>query len=458
MTARRALMISAAVAAVVHLIALGSVPLMVTPDGHDYINWAQSVMDGTGRWFSPHRTPGYPFLLAAAFSVLGRGGAAVLVLNHLLAWGTCVLVSLTAVELGGPAFGLAAGLLFALEPWSLVWSTYALTETPAAFLAAAAAAAALLLRRGRTAEAVLLGVLLSAGCLMRPALQVLVPFLAAAWLLRVDAPLRRRRVLAATLAAAFFAASSPWLVYAGRRGVHGFARGSNWVLWYGTAFHGLLDPGYAAEPKALAAWKAAVGDGPATNDQLSRVVESVGAYDDSAEDSALGAWARASLLRRPIGYAKAGLYTLLWQLNAGVAGKPAMYDEMRLLARRPFLAVEYPVAPNFQGAGRFQNWEKFSMGWSGGVLAPYVLWWAESAPRGLPQIPLFLAALAAALWALARRDWGLAAFFAAPLALVAASCVLLMPVTRYGLPAWTLWYPAAAWLAGRLARRKQPSA
>ena len=456
MTAKRALLIVAGVSGLVHLIALGSIPLIVTPDGHDYITWAQSVMDGTGQWFSPHRTPGYPWLLAGLFSLLGRGGAALLLMNHVLAWATTVLVALMAVELGGPTCGLAAGLLLAVEPWSLVWSTYALTETPATFFATAAAATALLCRRDRFAVPVLLGVLLSAACLMRPALQALVPFLAAAWILRVDAPSRRRFALGAALAGAFLAASAPWLVYAGRRGVHGFARGSNWVLWYGTAFHGLLDRGFPADAKAKGAYASIVGDGAPTNDQLSRVVTEVGAFDDPAQDGALGAWARASLLKRPGGYLKAGLYTLLWQLNAGVAGKPAMYDEMRLLTRRPFAAGAYPVAPNFQGAGHFPNWERFSMSWSGGILAPYLLWWGESAPRGLPQIPLFLFALAALVSAIFLRDWGLAAFFAGSLALVGASCALLMPVTRYALPAWTLWYVAAAWVAKRAAPRLKP--
>lgn len=453
MTAKRALLIVAAVSGVLHLIALGTVPLIVTPDGHDYITWAQSVMDGTGQWFSPHRTPGYPWLLAGLFSALGRNGEALLLMNHALAWATCVLVALMAVELGGAVWGLAAGLLFAVEPWSLVWSTYALTETPATFFAVASAAAALLLRPGRVATPVLLGVLLACGCLMRPALQVLVPFLAAAWLLRVDAPAKRRWALAGALAAAFLAASAPWLAYAGRRGVHGFARGSNWVLWYGTAFHGLLDRDHPADARAKAAYRAIVGDGAPTNDQLSRVVTEVDAFNDPAQDAALGAWARASLLRRPGGYALAGFYTLLWQLNAGVAGKPAMYDEMLLLARRPFMAVDYPVAPNFQGAGRFPGWEKFVMNRTGGPLAPYLTWWGEGHLRGIPHVPLFLAALGALITALLLRDWALAAFFAGPFALAGASCVLLMPVTRYALPAWTLWYAAAAWLAKRHDRR-----
>lgn len=455
LTEGRALAIIAAASGLIHLIALGSIPLIVTPDGHDYITWAQSIMDGTGQWYSPHRTPGYPWVLAGLFSALGRNGSALLLMNHLMAWGTCVLVGLAAVSLGGAACGLAAGLLFAVEPWSLVWSTYALTETPTALIGAAAAATALLCRRDRLSTALGLGALLSAACLMRPALQVMVPFVGLAWLLRVHAPVQRRMMLAGALAGAFLAASAPWLAYTGRRGVNGFARGSNWVLWYGTAFHGLLDPRYPLDERTRRAYDQIVGANPPTNDALSRVIVETDAFTDPVQDAALGAWARASILKRPAAYAASAFFTLLWQLNCGIAGKPPMYDEMLLLTKRPFAVGSYPVAPNFQGAGRFPGWDKFVMNWTGGALEPYLVWWGEGRLRGVPQIPLFLAALAATVAALLRREWGLAVFFAGTLALVGASCALLMPVTRYALPAWTLWYIAAAWVMN-LAVPKRP--
>jgi 4-amino-4-deoxy-L-arabinose transferase-like glycosyltransferase len=448
LTERRAILVVAGASLSIHAIALASLPLIITPDGGMYITSAIGIQAGGQPWVSPDLTPGYPAILAAVFSIFGRGGAGILLLNHVLAWGTCAFVAAAAVRVGGPFWGMVAGLAFALEPWSLTLSSYALTETPGTAFVAAAGAMAICWHRGRLAETLALGVLLACACMMRPAVQVLVPFLAASWAIRVPATTKRRWLLGAAVVGAFVATSSPWLIYNSTRGVYGFARGAGWVLWYGVGFNGFLDQAFPVDERTRRSFRVSVGN-PPKDHEFMRVVEDTGARQDPAQARLLSAWALASIRKRPGAYVESGFYTLLWQLNYGISGKPPMYDEMPFFVLRLFedgTRTIGAVAPNFQGAGPFPHWQNFSMDWRGGILQPYLVWWGEGHVRGWPQVPLFLAAVAAVWKALWRKDAGLALFFLGPLVFVAAHCALLTPQTRYAMPAWTLWYVAAAWV------------
>ncbi len=447
LTPRRAVIIVAAASAAVHILASGSMPLIVPPDGQEYSMYAFQMLDGGPNWHSPNRTPGYPAMLAVAFALIGRSAIAILALNHLLAWLTCVMVAIGSVRVAGARWGLLASLSFAIEPWSLAYSSFACTETPTIFVTTAAGVALLCWRPDRIRSSIGMAVLLVAVCMMRPALQAMVPFLALAWVLRIPGPIKRRAAIVAALIALFVALSLPWLVFNARHGVRGFARGSNSAIWYGAGFYDMLDPAYPMNEATRKAFDKYLAGRPPDDDSLCRVMYDTHSLEDAAQDKHLGDWAKSSIRKRPVTYAFSCFYTLLWQLNCGIYDKPPMYDEFPFFARRPFQPRTKSFAPNFQGAGRFPGWEGFVMNsGGGGVLAPYMLWWGQNHVRGMPQVPLAIAALAGVIVAIRRRRWELASFGLATFALVGAHCVLLMPVTRYSMPSTTLWYISAAWV------------
>lgn len=447
LTPRRAVIIIAAVSAAVHILACGSMPLIVPPDGREYSTYAFQLLDGGPEWHSPNRTPGYPAMLAIAFAIMGRNAIAILVMNHLLAWLTCVMVAVGSVRIAGARWGLLSGLLFAIEPWSLAYSSFACTETPTIFVTTAAAVALLCWRPDRIRSSVGMAVLLVAVCMMRPALQSMAPFMGLAWLLRIPGSIKRCAVLAGVLVGVFVAVSLPWLVFNARHGVRGFARGSNSALWYGVGFFGMLDPAYPMNEQTRKVFDKYLAGRAPDDDSLCRVMYDTHSLEDAAQDKHLGDWAKSSIRKRPVTYAFSCFYTLLWQLNCGMYDKPPMYDEFPFFARRPFQPRTRSFAPNFQGAGQFPGWEGFVMNSGGsGVLAPYMLWWGQNHVRGVPQVPLAIATLAAVIVAIRRRRWELASLGLATFALVGAHCVLLMPVTRYSMPSTTLWYISAAWV------------
>lgn len=449
LTPRRAVMIVAVTAAAVHIILIGSVPLIITPDGQEYIGYTRELMSGGSEWHQPNRVPGYPFLMAIFFAILGPSGIAMLVMNHLLAVGTCTGIALAATRLGGALWGLIFGLLFVLDPWVMVFSSYATTELPTTAAVTGAALVSLLCRRDSIRTAVALGTLLTVACLMRPAVQTVVPFFGAAWVLRVAAPRGRRLILGAAVLGAFIATSLPWLIFNATHGVLGYARGSNSALWYGVGFFDLLDKSYPIDESTRKVYDQYLGDKPPSDDGLCRVIYDTNALQYASKDKELGDWAKASIRQRPMSYLVAVYYSLRWQLDCGKPNKPPMWDEIRLFAQRPFGGKGIrDAAPNFQGAGRFQGYGRFLMGWGGGILGPYMWWWGEGHVKGLPHVPLFFCAIAAVLVALWKREWGLAAFFLGTLAFIGAHSLLLMSTTRYSMPATTLWYIAAAWLAG----------
>ncbi|MGH7894628.1 MAG: hypothetical protein ACREQL_08160 [Candidatus Binatia bacterium] len=456
MSSRETLLVVAAVSAVVHLLAIGSLPLIVTPDGAEYIQAGIWMLDRGEIWPNPFRTPGYPALLAWTFSLFGRNPTAILVVQHGLAWASTVLVTAIACRFAGALPALAAGLLFALDPWSLMLSTYALSETAVAFAVVVTSAVVLLRPGAGLRHAFLVGALLTTPCFVRPALQAFAPFAGLAWVLRAATTPRTRAGLGAVVLAGFAITSAPWLLYNHSRGTDGFARGSSFTLWYGVTFSGLLDLDYPIDERTRASYEANAAR-HLSDDSIMRTVVETDARNDAEQDRRLGDWAKASIRKRPLGYLKSAASALLWALNCGIEGKPPMYDELPFFADRlgwDGRRIIGAPASNFQGAGRFPGWESFASSQTGGgVLQQYLSWWGARHVRGVPQVPLFLAALVACGICVRDRQWPLLILFAGSLALVAVHCALLMPVARYTITGWSLWYVALAIVLREVAAR-----
>jgi 4-amino-4-deoxy-L-arabinose transferase-like glycosyltransferase len=446
--ARRAVLLATALSAVLHLLMAGSLPLVLTPDSGEYVRGALAGRDGSGPWVEPNRTPGYPLLLVATFALFGVGAGGILIVQNVLAVATCALVTWTATRVATPRAALAVGVLYAVEPWSLALANYALTETATAFAVVLAAALVLGWRRATVPAALAIGAALAAACLMRPAIQAMVPFFSLGWLLGLSVEPRRRLVLAAAVVGSIAACSAPWLAYNASRGVRGFAGSSGVMLWYGVAMAGLLDRDAAPDAAMRAAVDRDLPPG-AGDPEVHRVIFAFDGFRSPDADLRFGAWARTSIGRRPVAYLAAAWDALRWQLNTGVPGHPPMYDELPFLLDRLTWDTHDPpraVAPNFQNPGALPKPWAFSVAWHGGVLQTYLRAVARGPLHGIPQVPLFLSALVAGVLAAWRRAWPLALVLLGTIVFVVAHALLLLPVARHALPASSVWYVAAAYL------------
>ncbi|MBL0926394.1 MAG: glycosyltransferase family 39 protein [Phycisphaerales bacterium] len=450
LTAGRAVQLASTVSAAVHALLLAGCPLVLTPDSGEYLNAAANMLSGQAPGMQDHRTPGYPAILAAIFWLCGPGPGGVLLVQHVLAVATTACLTRAACAVSRPSIGLAVGLVAACEPWSMLFATYALTETTTLFCIAAAAAIAT--RRGKAgwAAGAALGVLLGSAVMLRPALQSVVPFMLIAWVIGRTGPWKERLGPAAAAVAAGCLIVGPWVWHNMQRGRPPIAGGSGWVLFYGAAMHSLLDrDDDRVNPDIRRVALDALAPG-ASDWHAMQAVWRTNAHTDPLAAAELGAWARRSIARHPGAYAAAVWHSLRWQLHAGDAAHPPMYDELTFLLRRPGMAGDGRQPPNFQNVGLFPEAARFAMPPHAGPLQRLFDAVGEHL-SGIPQVPLFIAAVLAAAVSAWRRRWPMVTLIAGSFAFLAAHCLLLVPVSRYALPAMSIWFLAAAYLAEEVA-------
>ncbi len=111
-------------------------------DALDYDTLAVNLYSGHGFSLNPdvptpRRAPGYPFFLAAVYTVFGHSLLAARLLQALLGALTCLLAFRTAERLFGERAGPVAGWLLALYPPLVVYTGLILSETLFTFLLAA---------------------------------------------------------------------------------------------------------------------------------------------------------------------------------------------------------------------------------------------------------------------------------------------------------------------------------
>ncbi len=105
-----------------------------------YISLADQMFHGQViyRDVVDNKPPGLPWLILGLFRLFGPGIIAPRVTAVLTASLTCLLVFLIGREISGTGVGLLAALFFALDPLSIFWGRFALTEPLMALLEAAA--------------------------------------------------------------------------------------------------------------------------------------------------------------------------------------------------------------------------------------------------------------------------------------------------------------------------------
>jgi hypothetical protein len=431
-----------------------TLPLGITPDatwypnGRGYLVWALEILDRGDFDGPPLRTPGYPALLASAFALGGVRDASVLGLQHLAGLVTVGLLTLVAARRAGPRVALATGVLATLDPWHLLFSHYALTETSAALFGVMTAAAILLPRARSLGQGVAVGLLAGATCLVRPSSQLLVPFFGAAYLLapwgarhgvRASA---RAGASASALALGLALSLGPWLAFNAVRGIEGLAVQRESLLFVPMVFHRLLDARDmpADTPEAVRLGFGSSDAERADPEFADRFLRLCGKHELPYE--VRESWSRASLARNRARYPGAVWDSLRTLLNVGALHQPPIRDELLGLVVRitreprgsalllnglagalPTPASELPPALEARVGAAFR---------SAFDLASWLSGW--------PQLFLALAASAALALCLRSRLWREAAVLAGALGFVLFHALILYPHQRFTLPSAMLWY------------------
>ena len=175
----------AAAVRVVYLLGAGHNPLFRHPQLdaaiNDQLGWgiASGAGPGAGPYFRP---PGYPYFIAAVYTLFGHAFGAVRLAQALLGIGTALLVAAATREIGGRRAGLIAGVLAALYGPFVYFDGELVSASLEVFLVAASVYLTLLAARRPGAWPVLgAGVALGAAVVTRPT-YLPVALAAGAWL------------------------------------------------------------------------------------------------------------------------------------------------------------------------------------------------------------------------------------------------------------------------------------
>jgi hypothetical protein len=438
----RAVVVTFVVAVAVRLATALCVPLVITNDGAGYLSWALDLRDGVAVDWPPFRTPGYSGFLAGLIAVFGESAAAIQVVQHGLGVVTAVLVAVIAGRWVRPRLSAALGCLAALDPVLLGFECYALTEALSAVLLMVSVWLACGTRHA-VLRGCVLGAALAALCLVRPAFQVIVPFLGLALCVAPGLTRGERCGAACAMVLAAGLALMPWVVRSARQGTYGLSGAKSVYLWIGMHQSGLL-AAPAPEPlrEAYTKW----ASDPADDAGMHRFLGSRRAWESAEVQAALREWTWRSLRESPGGYAAAAARAGLWQLDVFVPGGPMPHNETRWLVRRvgrdgrdagmPAANVQYAFSPRDVGA----FWSDRGPGWFGA----YFRAWARNQPALPVRVVLLGFAVCGVVLAVRARRYAVALVLAGTLAYWGIHAATLLYNSRYSLPCWAVWWVAPA--------------
>ncbi|GJQ28468.1 MAG: hypothetical protein HBSAPP03_03520 [Phycisphaerae bacterium] len=446
-TLRRALLVVLFAAFAVRLLFGASLPILLSNDSLDYAATAIRIASGEPANFSPVRTPGYPILLAIAFLLLGTSGVAVLLLHHLLGLGIALLATFAAARFVRPAFACVIGILVAFDPFLLGFSHLMLSEVAAAFFVMLAVAAAVYADRSAFWAVMIASIGLAAACLVRPAMQVVVPFVVLGMVGMSGLSFKQRLRVAALVLLGFLGVSGTWLVHNANRGVKGFGEGFGWALWVSLVQQDLYDRDYVVpEPVREATAKLT-----AAKDGGNYVWTYLAEPSVAAQPRAFfREWAVASIRKQPAAYAQRVGWAFLWQLNCFPKGSPQSWEQTRIFFKRITMDNSSggggpPRPSNFMTTSAPAQVLPLGMSGKDGLVRSAWAWWCDHHPTGLPQVPLCLLAIAGGIAAILKRHWLMVGLYLGTGAVVAVHAAMVFFQSRYSLPAWLAWYPLAAY-------------
>lgn len=459
----RALLVVLCVGLLVRVIFAASLPLLLSNDSLDYASTAMRIAAGDDANLSKVRTPGYPVLLAGAFWLFGVSGTAVLVLHHLLGLGTALLAAVAASRFVPARWSMVAGLLVAVDPFLLGFSHLMLSEVAATFFFMAAVAAAVHAERRVWLCATTAAAAMAAACLVRPAMQVALPFIVLGLVCVPGLTFKRRLGVTAVVLAGFLAVAGPWLAHNIKRGVNGMGEGFAWALWVSLVQQDLYDRDHVV-PEDV---REATAKLTATKDGGGYVWTYLAEPSVSKQPrSFYRDWAFASIKKRPGDYLKRTGWAFLWQVNYFPDSSPQQWEQTRVFFKRITMDNSSggggpPRPRNFMTTEAPANTLPLGMSGRDGFVRRAFAWWADWAPTGVPQGPLCLLAMAGGVMALWKRNWLMVGVLLASGSIVGVHAAMVFFQSRYSLPAWMAWYPLAAypisvmaawWKARRVAR------
>lgn len=218
---RRSAWAIVAIALALRLSWAAAVPIEPVSDSRVYDLFARNLADGHGYCFVPGTPTAYwpvgtPALYAALYATIGRDYGPVAILNALIGTATVALTLLLARDWFGRRASLIAGLLLALWPGQVEFTSVMASELPFNLCWLAALYAATRPRLHPALRAVSSGAALAAACYIRPVALLLPAVFAWIRLVGPDGPpLRSRRaaliaVEAAGSVAVMMALILPW--------------------------------------------------------------------------------------------------------------------------------------------------------------------------------------------------------------------------------------------------------
>lgn len=409
-------------------------PLIITNDGVGYIDWAREFAAGQPSSIPPIRTPGYPLFLAGIFTVFGESGLGVLVAQHVLGVITAALIAWAVLRTHGSSWAIACGLIAATCPALVMWECYALTETLTVMLVVTSLVLTLT-SRSSPLNSILLGIALGLACLTRPTIQLFVPFIVLAWLLR-SRHWRRALAMGGITAASLLMTLAPWLVHNHRRNITGLAAGGSTAFWWGLAMNQCLDDSFPL-PSLMQSAYARLKTKPPTDATIGRFVSDVNAWNDPSVQRTLAEWSGASVLTRPTAYCQGVLNSLRGQIE----WRPSMDTDTGWFLWRLSEdgAASGQSAPNFQVTEPSPPPDSFRMHAPRGLSARLAAWFSHHHLRGLPAGGLLIIATLAGLYSFRMRRWPETMAIAGTVALFAVHPMMLLPFSRYSVVPWTCW-------------------
>jgi hypothetical protein len=457
LTSSRAVLLVIVLAALLRLWFLAGIPLVITNDGVGYLTWGVMILEGQSVEWPVFRTPGYPLFLALVYFLAGISPFAVLVAQHLLGIATCGLIAWTSSRLAGPRIALVFGILAALDPWLLGFSSYALSEVLATFLMVLTVSVMLSARRATFTGALVLGLLMAAMVLVRPAFQIAVPFILLGWLVAFAPRSRRALLTTSAMAASFLLALAPWLWHNHQRGITGVSSGTSAFLWMGVAEAQLLDNEFPVPEYIQAPYERHVR-GNWSNAGICTFLQDVKAWRNRESSRILHEWAVHSIRSNQQEWGRAFRYALVWQLGYFPKGGPVRNNHTQWLLRR----LSQDGREHGQAHVNFQFDEgpdvsRFAMHHEPGPQRYYFSTVTRWRKLGLIHAAFLGLAVIVVLLAIVRGRWMIAAAFMATIAFYMLHAVFLFPESRYSLPSWMAWYLAPAALVAVIRGASRPA-
>jgi 4-amino-4-deoxy-L-arabinose transferase-like glycosyltransferase len=182
------------------------------PDSFGYIQLAESLRD-SHTFPSIFRTPGYPFFIALIYSISGKFPQAVLIFQYFLDSLTALLVVLIFFRIfRKPVYSYIAGILYALNPFTVFYSNLILTETLFTFILATAVYFFILFLQDYQRKYLILSSFLLGLCTLCRPISLYLPLLLIPFILTIGYRIKDKIINVLIFLMIFYIILLPWYV------------------------------------------------------------------------------------------------------------------------------------------------------------------------------------------------------------------------------------------------------